>query len=308
MIVSFVPRALGRTSCFLQKERGLRGNTNAPWGVWASRYTWRDVTNLTEGQPIFAATLARDLMARNVRALLLRLNGAAGLPPSQAPKDPSALELLVPPDAAPRARAVLESYDWRYQLGNLGPWRILPLATYLWDGMPSVDLCWGIPAAPLPSGAFLGLERTLWEGASAGPLGFAQPDPEPLAVFLALQASRDRYRREERLRHLSHCLSVASWERAEQIADRCGIVATLRWAAGAARQATVGEESGTSVPPPDRMALKAVWSVGSYLARHAYPRRLRLLISGTPRLGGAVVRCRFSGVGSSSDRGYSCLR
>ena len=256
-----------------------------------------EVTNLTEGQPAFAAILASDLSARGVRALLLGRPGADGLSPSRAPEDPSGLELLVPRDAASRARTVLESYDWRYQLGNLGPWRILPLAMYLWDGM-SVHLYWGIPAAPLPSVAFVSLERTLWQGASAGSLGFAEPDPEPLAVFLALQASRDRYRREERLRHLSNCLSVASWERAEQIADRCGIGATLRWAAGAARRATVDEESEdrTSAPPPDTTTLKAIWSVGQYFARHAYPRRLRLLISGTPRLGGVVGRCRFAGV------------
>jgi HemK-like putative methylase len=156
----------------------------------------------------------------------------------------------------------------------------------------------GHPRRSTPSRAFAALERTLWEGASAGPLGYAEPDPESLALFLALQASRDGYRREERLRHLSDCLSLASLERTERLADRCGIRATLRWAVGEANRGAAGEGwgDGAPVPPPDGATLRAVWRVGRYLTRHAYPRRLRPLISGIPRLGGAVVRCRFSGV------------
>ena len=212
------------------------------------------------------------------------------------------MELLVLPDQAARARAVLEELDWNYQLGSPATWRSHPVARYswaaapfLWRQAPAVDLSWGITASPLPLGAFRELERLLWQGASDHASGWALPEAESLAVYLALQAARGGAQREERLRHLADCLSVTSGERAERGAARCGVRAAFE-ASVAALERPGGAMAGGARPPYDRAVLRAAWKAGSLLGARALPRRLRPWISRSVGFGASPVRCRFAGV------------
>ncbi|MGH7657649.1 MAG: hypothetical protein ACREL6_05400, partial [Gemmatimonadales bacterium] len=204
----------------------------------------------------FAESLARDLSASGVRALLLRGPGPAGSPASRPPDEPFGLELLVPSEHAARARAVLDDRDWNYQLGGQGLWRVLPASTYswaeapyLWRQAPMVELSWSVVAA-LPLGGFRELERSLWQGASRHTLGWMEPDPESLAVYLSLQIARGGPRTEERLRHLAHCLSMASGERADRIAARCKVQSALAAAAASLRRPGGGGTRRTRARPP----------------------------------------------------------
>lgn len=242
-----------------------------------------------------AANLSRDLSARGVRALLLRGPGPPGRPSSRPPDEPPVLELLVPQAHAARARAVLEASDWSYRLGSQGSWRVRPVATYSWARAPYlwreallVELTWGV--------GIRRLERALWENASSRPAWF-EPDAETLAVYLSLQAARGGPRREERLRHLSDCLSLASWERAEQIAARCRVRRALTSssaALGGSREGGTGP--GPAGAPYDRAIRRVAWEAGSFLAARVHPQRLRSLISSTFGSRAAATRCRFGGV------------
>ena len=253
-------------------------------------------------QSELAATLARDLSSAGVRALLLRGPGPEGAPSFRPAAEPPGMELLVRPDQAARARAVLEDLDWNYQLGSPATWRFHPVARYswarapfLWRQAPAIDLFWGITASPLPLGAFRELERLLWQGASDHPGGWALPEAESLAVYLALQASRGGAQRQERLRHLADCRAVASRERAERTAASCGVRAAFEESMAALERPSEAPGGGAR-PPYDRAVLRAVWKVGSLLGARAFPRRLRPWISRSVGFGASPVRCRFAGV------------
>ena len=253
-------------------------------------------------QSELAGTLASGLSSAGVRALLLRGPGPEGPPSFRPAGELPGMELLVRPEEAARARAVLEDLDWNYQLGGPAAWRSHPVARYswasapfLWRQAPAVDLLWGIATSPLPLGAFRELERLLWQGASDHTSGWALPNVESLAVYLALQAARGGASREERLRHLADCLSVGIRERAERNAARCGVRGAFD-ASLVALERSACAMAGGARPPYDRAILRAAWKAGSLLGARALPRRLRPWISRSVGFGASPVRCRFAGV------------
>lgn len=246
--------------------------------------------------------LAGDFAAGGIRALLLRGPGLCGTA-SARPGEEVGLELLVAAGDADRARGVLDNYDWSYQVGGHGVRGPLPMAVYswsrtpyLWRKAPFVELRWAVVAPPLPASALRELERSLWRDAVEHRHAFAQPAPEALAVYLAVQASRGGSQREVRLPHLADCLTLASWESVEQLARRCRLRAALNQAGDAARSPRRGGGRYPAPPPTDRPALRLGWRMASFLGARVYPRRLRSRITGAVGFGAAPARCRFGGV------------
>lgn len=200
-------------------------------------------------------------------ATRLREAGVPALLPDGDRHDPwPDIDVLVPRRHWTAARRALAGAGWRYQLGDLGIWRLTGTISYGWDDGTIVHLHRGVPAAPLPAVSLRRLERRLWAGAVPVPEGWLEPFGEDRRAYVATQAARPGFNYDHQ-----------------------------RWAARSAAMgiATNGPRSGGRGWQP------AVWSLAGAAQRHMRPRRLatplKAAMARSPLLDKSPARCRFGG-------------
>jgi methylase of polypeptide subunit release factors len=199
------------------------------------------------------------------------------------------MQLLIPKAQMGAARSVLEPLGWRYSWVRRGLLRLLPMFYYWWDGGAEVELYWGLPAAPLPSGALLRLTGALWHSAEETHAGFLRPDAAALLVHLAVQASRPgRSHEDDWAAFLRLQQTVADSHGADEVARRAGVSRALRNAVAAAKAGRDRPERG---PTYDGL-VGAAWRVANAVQARARPRRLKRVLAGNPWFGDAAIRCR----------------
>jgi HemK-like putative methylase len=182
---------------------------------------------------------------------------------------PSAdVDLLVRRADAAKARDALERAGWRFAPDNGLLWRAAAQAAYDRDGL-RVDLHWGLQVGHLPGVAMRSLERSLWAGAAPGPGPMLEPDPESLAVFLAVHAVGHRFERREWAENVHAALRLVRDE------GRMWTIARDAHIEDAVRLAIAGAPAGTRAPVLDGAAGR-VASAASWLLRgHFLPVRVR---------------------------------
>lgn len=231
--------------------------------------------------------IAARLSAEGIRAIVLRSPGSLGHPDRCLPSTTrSQIELLIRRTHASSARTLLREFDWRFELGGRGMWRVIPKVSYLWDDLVGIDLLWGVPSAPFAFRDARSLERRLWDRARVAENGLLFAHPDDIAVFGAVQASRpgrpQKYDAED--------LAVFAAGRT----DWDGVIASaaeVGLAGAAARGSTVA-----GIAYARRPEMGFAWRVADVAWRRVRPKRLRgVLMTGTPRLGRAITRSRFAG-------------
>ena len=181
-----------------------------------------------------ARKVANDLGGIGIPVLMLKGPDLQmrlyGTPVAYASGD---VDVLVPRLYVERARAALGRSGWIFSTDNGVLWRQSRAASFDRDGF-RLDLHWGLHAAHLPAWSLRSLERRLWAGATRGPSGMLEPDPESLLVF------------------------VSDW-------DRVWVIARESRVEGAVRRALAEEEQDTRVPLLDGVfgqAIEALTWVG----------------------------------------------
>jgi release factor glutamine methyltransferase len=205
--------------------------------------------------------------------------------------------LLVRPEDAAASRSILEATGWRFELGDRWPWRIFRTAAYLYDDRLGIDLMWGIPGAPFPMPRLRSLERALWAGATPGPHGFLQPEPEPLVVFLATQAARLHIRGAHRYASWTQDLAVCaeevrSWQGVWDVARATDVEDSVR---RGLRLADLPSHPGQQ-PSREGLRTRTAWLGADVLIRRGWPRRIRGYAAAAPRLGTVTARVKFGGI------------
>ena len=205
------------------------------------------------------SVVAADVAAR------LRVAGVPALLPDGDRHDPwPDIDVLVPRRQWAAARRALAEAGWRYQLGDVGIWRLTTTVSYGWDDGTIVHLHRGVPAAPLPAMSLRRLERRLWNGAMPVPEGWLEPFGDERRAYIAAQAARPGFNYDHQ-----------------------------RWAA---RSAAMGADPGRGRRPWQY----AVWSLAGAAQRHIRPRRLatplKALLARSPLLDKSPARCRFGSV------------
>ena len=228
--------------------------------------------------------IASALRGEGVPGVLLRAPGSFGRPDRCLPSVTRLqIDILVPREKAGAARRALQRLDWRFELGRHGMWRAIPKVSYLWDDLVGVDLLWGIQGAPVALLPTRRLEQRIWASAEGEPFRLASA--EDLMIVGAIQASRpgrpQKYEAED----------LAVFAAGKPLDGVLDAAAELGLEPAVARGL---REAGISVPAPRR---SVSWSAGHLAWRGLHPRRLRgLVLTGTPRLGRAITRSRFSGI------------
>jgi release factor glutamine methyltransferase len=205
--------------------------------------------------------------------------------------------LLVRPEDALPSRRILEGTGWRFAIGDRWPWRVFRTVAYLYDDRLGIDLMSGIPGAPFPLPRLRSLDRELWAGAAQGAYGFLQPEPEPLAVFLATQAARLQIRGAHRYASWTYDLAVCadevrSWQRVWEVARAIGAEGSVRRALASAHVPS----DLTSRSNGDGLGTRAAWLGANLLIRRGWPRRVRGYAAAAPTLGAVTARAKFSGI------------
>jgi release factor glutamine methyltransferase len=179
----------------------------------------------------------------------------------------------------------MEAFDWQFELGSRGMWRLVPKASYLWDDLVGIDLLWGIPSAPLALRVARRLERRLWRRSRPVDEGVRLAHPDDLLIFAAVQAARPGRPQKFDAEDLAAFVAGRDVGEVLRAADDVGLGAST--------------ERGLRVAGvlPDRHKPESLgWRVADVSWTRLRPKRLRgLLFTGTPRLGRAITRSRFAG-------------
>ncbi len=199
------------------------------------------------------------------------------------------MQVLVARDSRAAATTAVELLDWRYSWVRRGLGRLQPGRTYWTDTGQYLDLLWGLPAAPFPPASLDALAGRLLASGGDGPL--RTPDPEALAVHLAVQSCRPGRGHEADWERLRVMAGTLDWRAARRIAVESGVHAAL----DRARRALGGPDR----PGPGPIfggALGPAWTIASGFQRWARPARLRRLLAGAPAYGDLGVRVRLAGI------------
>ena len=242
--------------------------------------------------------LGAALADKGVRALVLRGQGGPGhaFVPSEHPEH--SVELLVRRSEVRATRQALDRCKWRFRFGDRGLWRPTRSLGYVMDQGPLVYLYWGVPMGPLPAHTMHTLERVLWARSRDLAEGLVEPAAETLVVYLAIQSVRPTYRRETHAAHFADCARlVRDWDEAFAIACRCRCAGALRAVREDADAAEDGRPTVRDVPPLDDRVGQDAWRLLRAAQRRVRPWRVRSVMSGVPNTAGALVRCRFPGMG-----------
>ena len=235
-----------------------------------------------------------------VQALVLREWDALESGDGAGPRTRGSNQVLVQRADAKVARGALDALDWRYAWHVSGPLRLASRETCWWDEGSDLDLLWGIPALPLPSGWLEPVARALWDGAAPGPDGRLQPEPAALLVHLAVQACRPGWQRRLDWVQLRALLArFGDMALAERLARAAGVSTALRRSLAAA-------DAGREAPGPGDVydgARNAAWRLALAVQARARPRRWRRILAGSPALGDAGVRVRVAGLELIADPG-----
>ncbi len=212
--------------------------------------------------------LAEELAYARVPVLLLKgpplQTRIYGTPAAYVSGD---VDVLVPRDRAGEVRRALERGGWAFEPENGVLWFLSGAATYQRGGLRA-DLHWGLHAAHLPAWALRPLEHALWRGASPGPSGLLEPDPESLLVFLAVHAVGHGFERREWGENVTACARlVRDW-------DRVWAIARAARVERAVRVALDGRASGAQVVL-DGVAGRAVWAATWLMRGHFVPQGVR---------------------------------
>lgn len=245
----------------------------------------RRVIAVMRSAPPTLEALTETLRRAGIPVLVLR--------DRRLPEGAGCMELLVPPDRSRVAMRVFEEMSWRYELGNRGAWRLLPMTNYWWDPGLNLFLYWRLPAAPFPSRALRPLERALWARAVRGRDGCLLAEPPALLVHLAVQAARPGPRDHlEDWEDFVACRSrVTDWDRVWEVARHARVT-------GAVGRALAAAQAGAETPPEGPLfdgALGSLWDAAVAVQRRARPGRLARFLAAVPRLGDATIRCRITG-------------
>ena len=242
--------------------------------------------------PAGPALVTKLLVERGIRALVLR--GGGGSTPDDVHGNDKFAQVLIAPSQVSKAVEAIEPTPWRYSWVRGGLLRLLPGEYYWWDGGDSLELYWGLPAAPLPSGSLDRLMKALWQGAAESPEGLMRPDPAGLLAFYAVQVCRPGRGHERdwdtfvRLR-----TSMRDLKAAHAIARRAGVSPALS-------RAVAASDAGMGPPGAHGPVYQGAWALGWRIAvaiqARVRPRRRGRVLAGVPSLGDATIRCRIAGV------------
>jgi hypothetical protein len=185
------------------------------------------------------------------------------------------VDVLVHPGHLADVRRHLWATGWQFAPGNVLLWRLSRAAVFERAGVV-LDLHWGIHAGNLPSRSLRCLETTLWDGASVGEHGLAEPAPAPLLVYLAVHAASHGFERSVWVDGLSRAAAlIDDWDELWRVARRCRLQGTVQRALALALHG----RQPVSAPLLDGWRGRLVGEASRAMRGHFLPRSLRAAVA-----------------------------